>query len=642
MTNWHLLAMNDEIGVSNDDFVRWSRGKIAASLECFMRKFFKYISLAVLSFVLLGGAVALHTWYAKPLFIDWFYTRSTFKAVLDEPEWLTGLRILEPFGIRGHNAKFGDSSLAGDERRLRDAIDTRETFKRYSSAVLKGQAAISHAVFDYSLNERVEDAKWRLHHFPITQLQGAHTGLLSLMTQQQQINDATDAEHYIARLNAFPLKMQQLVEQIDVRTQRGIVPPKFAVDKALAQIDAIIAQNGEANPLYTSFVEKIDKLGSMKSDIAQRDALKVRVRTAIDATVLPSYQVLRQTFRALQKVATKNDGAWSLPDGAAFYQSAIKSHTTTDMTADVLHDIGVKDVARIGAEMDALLAAIDSTQATRAEKIKRITNDPKRRYPDTDAGREAVLKDYQRIIDEISGGIDSAFRLKPKVGVVVKRVPTFAEKGSAAAYYESPPLDGSAPGVFYANLFDVNATPRHAMRTLAYHEATPGHHFQIAIAQHVDGLPLFRTLLGFTAYDEGWALYAEQLAWELGFQKDPYDNLGRLQDEMLRAVRLVVDTGIHAKRWTREQAIAYMDAETGMVESEVVAEIERYFVDPGQALAYKVGMFKILELRERAKAKLGSKFDLRDFHDVVLGNGSMPLTVLERVVNDYVSAKQTS
>jgi uncharacterized protein (DUF885 family) len=607
-----------------------------------MRKFFKYLSIALLSAVFLGGALALHTWYAKPLFIDWFYTRTFFKLLLEEPEWLTSMRILEPFGIRGHNAKLGDSSTAADDQRMAQGLETLATFKKYSSADLKGQAAISHAVFEYAVTQRVDDAKWRWHHHPITQLQGAHTWLPSLMTQQQQINDATDAEHYIARLGEFPRKMQQIAEQIEARKTRGIVPPKFAVDKALAQIDGLVAQSGEISPLYKSFVEKIDKADTLKGDAARRDALKARARAAIDASVIPAYQALQKTFRALQLAATRNDGAWSLPDGAAFYQSAIKSHTTTEMSADTLHDLGLKDVARIGAEMDALLAKIDPASGTRVEKIKRIIDDPKRRYPDTDAGREAVLKDYQTIIDEISAGIDSVFRMKPKVGVVVKRVPTFSEKGSAAAYYEAPPLDGSAPGVFYANLFDVNATPRHAMRTLAYHEATPGHHFQIVIAQHVEGLPLFRSQLGFTAYDEGWALYAERLAWELGFQKDPYDNLGRLQDEMLRAVRLVVDTGIHAKRWNREQAIAYMVNETGMVETEVVSEIERYFVDPGQALAYKVGMFKILELRERAKSKLGGKFDLRDFHDVVLGNGSMPLTVLERVVDEYIASKHKS
>jgi uncharacterized protein (DUF885 family) len=334
--------------------------------------------------------------------------------------------------------------------------------------------------------------------------------------------------------------------------------------------------------------------------------------------------------------AKENNGAWSQPNGAAYYQKAIEWHTTTTATADQLHALGLAEVARIGREMDAVLATISPAAGSRAEKIKRIILDPSRRYPDTEAGREAVLRDYQTMIDEISANLKTSFHRMPSVGVVVKRVPKFAELGAPAAYYESPPLDKSAPGVFFANLADVNATPKHAMRTLAYHEAIPGHHLQTAIAQSIEGLPFFRSIVAFTAYDEGWALYTERLAWELGFHKDPFDNLGRLQDEMLRAVRLVVDTGIHAKRWTREQAIAYMVAEIGMVESEAVIEVERYFVDPGQALAYTVGMNKILELRERAKTKLGTKFDLRDFHDVVLNNGSMPLTVLEQVIDDYI------
>jgi uncharacterized protein (DUF885 family) len=607
-----------------------------------MRVLLRYLFIALSGVVLVGVSLALHTWYAKPLSIDWFYTRSFAKFVLDEPELLTSLRLFERFGIRGHNAKLGDSSIAADEERNALLNETLATLRKYSTDGLVGQAAISHAIFDYSMKQRVDAHRWRWHSFPVTQLGGVHTWLPSLMIQQQRIDDATDATHYVARLNAFPLKMEQMAAQIEARQLRGIVPPKFAVDKTLAQLDAFIGQSGEQNPLYIGFADKLGKVSDNKIDAAKKNAFKLDAKAAIDRAVIPAFQLLQRRFVALQKVATKNDGAWSLPDGAAYYQYAIEAHTTTAMSAEALHELGRSDVARIGAEMDAILSVVEPAPGTRAEKIKRILDDPKRRYEDSDAGRAAVLNDYQRIIDEIAGSIDSAFRQKPSVGVVVKRVPEFAQQGAPAAYYESPPLDRSAPGIFFANLHNVNSTPKHGMRTLAYHEAIPGHHYQTAIAQHIEGLPMFRSFVSFTAYDEGWALYAERLAWELGFQKDPHDNLGRLQDEMLRAVRLVVDTGIHAKRWSREEAIAFMVAQSGMLESEVVIEVERYFVDPGQALAYKVGMFKILELRDRAKNKLGSRFDVRDFHDVVIGNGSMPLDVLERVVDEYIVARQNS
>jgi uncharacterized protein (DUF885 family) len=250
------------------------------------------------------------------------------------------------------------------------------------------------------------------------------------------------------------------------------------------------------------------------------------------------------------------------------------------------------------------------------------------------------LKDYQAIIDEIAAGLGPWFHSQPKAKVVVERVPALSEKTAAFAYYNNPALDGSKPGVFYANLRKVDEIGKFGMRTLAYHEAIPGHHTQVSTALEIKGVPMFRRMVPFTAYSEGWALYAEQLAWEAGFQKNPLDNLGRLQAEMFRAVRLVVDTGIHAKRWSREQAIAYMIENTGMPEIEVVAEVERYFVMPGQALAYKVGMIKILQLREKAKAALGAKFDIRDFHDAVLKNGGMPLSVLETVIDEYIAAKK--
>ena len=258
-------------------------------------------------------------------------------------------------------------------------------------------------------------------------------------------------------------------------------------------------------------------------------------------------------------------------------------------------------------------------------------------YPDTDAGRAAIIADFTRIIEEVDAGIGEHFNVRPKMGVKVERVPEFREKTAPGAYYNPPAFDGSRPGIFYINLRNTAEVARFGMRTLAYHEAIPGHHFQTTIQQELTGVPTFRKMLPFTAFSEGWALYTEQLAWELGFQDRPLDNLGRLQGEMMRAVRLVVDTGMHDKRWTREQAIAYMLEKTGMPETDVVAEIERYLVMPGQALAYKVGMQKILELRERAKSKLGDDFDLAAFHDLVLTGGDLPLALLEARVDAWIA-----
>ena len=604
------------------------------------RTVLKVIATGLAVILVVGAALAAHTWYGKPLSLNWFYTRSFARFALDNPELLTSLRILEPLGIRGHNARLSDASLAKEERTFAWLRDERAILASYDVSALRGQDKLSYDIFAYYLDDQIKGERWRFHSYPVNQMQGVQTWVPHLLTQQQQINDATDAEHYIGRLNEIPRVFAQVIESLKARESRGMLPPKFAVDKVLQQIADFSKPAPRDNLLVSNLRDKLAKLPADRIDEATRQGLLARAESAIGDRVLPAYQSLRDYFLSLQAKPLRNDGVWSLPDGAAYYQRRIESNTTTAMTAQQIHALGLSEVARVGAAMDAILTQAGYTRGSRAERIAELGKTPAQRYPDSDEGRAQILKDYQRIIDEMIAGLDVAFRTKPAARVDVKRMPAFTEAGMPGAYYSQPPMDGSAPGTFYANLRDVAETPRYVMRTLAYHEAVPGHHLQTAIAQEIQGLPLFRSLVPFTAYDEGWALYAEHLAWELGYQKDPLDNLGRLRDEMLRAVRLVVDTGLHSERWTREQAIAYMMRETGMGEAETVTEIERYLVDPGQALAYKVGMLKILELREKARTALGARFDIRDFHDQVLTNGAMPLTVLEQVIDAYIAQKR--
>jgi uncharacterized protein (DUF885 family) len=605
-----------------------------------MKRAFKWIGIALLTLLLLAAALAAHTWYAKPLSINWFYTRVFAQFSLDNPELLTRLRMLEGMGLRGHNAKLSDSSPADTERAAARWRANLETLRSYDAGSYSGQDRLSYDILDYFLDSVVRGEPWRYHNFPVNQLFGIQSELPNMMTTSQQVNDATDAEHYLARLALYPRKFDEVIESLKVRESRNIIPPKFVVDKVSGQIAEFVATGAAGNALVTSFKTKLDKIPAEKMDAAAREALVKRAEESVAANVIPAYKNLAAYIDTLKAKATTNNGAWSLPDGDKFYQYQVESQTTTRMKAEELHELGLKEVTRIGAEMDAILDAAGYKQATRAARIDALSKSPSQMYPATDAGRAQILKDYQAIIDEIAGKLDPMFATKPKAKVVVERVPAISEKTSAFAYYNGPAFDGSKPGVFYVNLRKPDEIARFGMRTLSYHEAIPGHHLQNTIAQELKGLPIFRKLVPFTAYGEGWALYAERLAWENGFEKDPLDNLGRLQAEMFRAVRLVVDTGIHAKRWTREQAIDYMIANTGMPEAEVVAEIERYFVMPGQALAYKVGMMKILQLREKAKTALGAKFDIREFHDAVLKNGGMPLDVLERVVDAYVARKR--
>jgi uncharacterized protein (DUF885 family) len=407
-------------------------------------------------------------------------------------------------------------------------------------------------------------------------------------------------------------------------------------------MQAFVAADPKQNILYTSLVDKFAELKKDEITQAQQKLFLKKTETAIRDKVYPAYGKFISYYQQLLPKTQGNRGVWALPDGEALYAYLVRMHTTTDMTPEQVHQLGLSEVARIEAEMDAILRTEGLTEGSVGARMQILAKRPDQLYPDTDAGRTQIINDFQNIINEIDKGLTPYFNIRPKLGVEVERVPEFREQTAPGAYYNPPAFDGSRPGVFYINLRNTDEVAKFGMRTLAYHEAIPGHHFQIAIQQELQGVPTFRKVLPFTAFAEGWALYSERLAWEAGYQKNPLDNLGRLQAEMFRAVRLVVDTGMHSKQWTREQAIAYMMDKTGMPETDVTAEIERYLVMPGQALAYKVGMNKILELRERAKTELGPKFDIKAFHDVVLTGGSMPLALLEQRVDAWIEKEKSA
>jgi uncharacterized protein (DUF885 family) len=466
---------------------------------------------------------------------------------------------------------------------------------------------------------------------------GVQSSLPSFMTDVHQVTNATEAKDYIKRLDKFPLKFDQVIEGLKDRESKGLVPPQFTVEKVISQMEGFIGPPAKQHALYTTFKEKLDKVPADAIDEGERTRLLDKVAASIEHSVYPSYRKLIDYFVALKPKAQGNYGAWHMPGGDAYYAWAIRSHTTTDMSAEQIHKIGLDEVARVSGEMDAILRERGLVDGTVGDRVRQITKDPEQLFPDTPEGKKALIAQFQAILDDINGKLGPAFDARPKLGVEVRPVPEYSQATAPGAYYETGSFDGTRPGVFYANLRNVDEMPKFAMRTLAYHEGIPGHHFQLTIAQELKGVPFFRRVLPFTAYAEGWALYAERLAWELGFEADPLDNLGRLRDEMMRCVRLVVDTGIHSKHWTREEAIKYMLDNTGMVETDVTAEIERYFVAPGQALGYKVGMLKILELREKAKQALGPKFDIRQFHNEVLTHGALPMVLLERVIDEWIA-----
>lgn len=602
-----------------------------------LRWFFRLILLALLATILLVA----HTLIFKPLKPNWFYERVFLEFGIQDPQMLSSMRML-PSWMDWYSDDLTDQSLAQEKKMQAKLKQDLATLQQYDRKSMNEADALNYDMLNYFLEIQAEGEKFAHHNYPLNQLFGIQNEFPTFMATQHPVESVKDAENYLARLNKAPEMASQVMEGLLVREQEKILPPTFVVEKVLKEMRAFVAVPPKQNILYSSLSEKFSELKKNEISTEQQKQLLAETETAIREKVYPAYAKFISYYETLQPKTTGNHGVWALPDGDAFYAYSVKMHTTTDMTPEQVHQLGLSEVARIEAEMDAILRAEGLTMGSVGARMQGISKRLDQLYPDTDAGRTQIINDFQTIINDINKGLAPYFNSRPKMGVDVERVPEFREKTAPGAYYNPPAFDGSRPGVFYINLRNTAEVAKFGMRTLAYHEGIPGHHFQIALQQELTGVPTFRKVLPFTAYAEGWALYSERLAWEAGFQKAPLDNLGRLQAEMFRSVRLVVDTGMHYKHWTREQAIAYMLEKTGMPETDVVAEIERYLVMPGQALAYKVGMNKILELRERAKTELGTKFDIKAFHDVVLTGGSMPMALLEQRVDQWIVRQKSA
>jgi len=593
------------------------------------------LCVIVLILIVSGWWTAKLIWM-KPLNINHFHERVFIEFALKNPELLSQLRILERWGLGFHNNDLTDAS---DAFMLKVAKKTKKNLAILRSYERRSQSPaqlLSTDILDWYLDDVVRGQTFMYHRYPVDQLFGVQTELPLFMSTTHQINKKKDAKNYITRLSKFGVKFDQVLEGLKTREQKGIIPPRFVIERVLDEMRGFVGEDIHNNVLYTSFREKIEKVEDI--DDKDRQKLYLICEGEIKDTVYPAYQRLVSYFEYLEPIATTDDGVWRLPDGNAYYIHALRSHTTLDVTPEQVHSLGLKEVERIQNEMRIILDSLGYTGRNIAEYMKDFSKEERFLYPDTDSGKAQCLADYQAIIDDIDQNLPDIFDIPPKIDIAVERFPAFKEKTAPWARYEMPPLDGSRPGIFYVNLRNMNEIPKYEMKTTAYHETIPGHHSQFSIQRKMKGVPTFRKVVPFMAYIEGWGLYAEKLAWEYGFHKEPYSNLGRLQAELFRAVRLVVDTGIHHKRWTREDAIAYMEQNTGMPTGDVVTEIERYIVYPGQACAYKMGELKILELRDKAKSELGDKFNIKEFHNVILQDGAMPLDLLEKVVQEYIAS----
>jgi len=562
-----------------------------------------------------------------------FFEDTFNRDVMSSPVYQTYM------GIKKDYDKWDDGSEARVQKDHQQTKDDLVALNAINRDLLDDTTKVSYDLKKQDLEESIADFKWRYHNYPVNQMFGTHSMIPAFLINQHQISDVADAKAYISRLNGVTTVIDQLIKDLEVRADKGIIAPKFVfphvIDSSKNIIHGAPFEQGEDSTLLADFKRKVTALEIAQAD---KDALITDAEKALKAAVKPSYSKLINYLAQLEKRADDRDGAWKFPDGEAFYNNALARTTTTDLTAKEIHSIGLAEVSRIHDEMREIKEKVGFKGDLKAF-MQFMKTDKQFYLPNTEAGKQQYLDEATALIDNMKSRLDELFIVKPKADMIVKRVEAFREKAAGKAFYQQPAPDGSRPGIYYANLYDMEAMPTYQMEALAYHEGIPGHHMQIAISQELEGVPKFRKFGGYTAYIEGWGLYSELLPKEMGLYEDPYSDFGRLSMELWRACRLVVDTGIHEMKWTRQQGIDYYVNNTPNATSDGVKMVERHIVMPSQATAYKVGMLKILELREAAKVKLGDKFDIRQFHDIVLKNGAVPLNVLESFVDQWVADK---
>ncbi|MFI5371668.1 MAG: DUF885 domain-containing protein, partial [Candidatus Eisenbacteria bacterium] len=589
-------------------------------------------------------AVAALVWlvptlWFRPWQIDMFYARVFVGYLFRHPQLMSQLGLGDGTALDFHSGRLDDWSPAGERADEQQAARELRVLRGYARGRMSAETRLSADVLDWYLDDQVrQQERFPDHDYPLEQLQGFQIDLPNFMLNLHPLDNALEARRYLERVSRFGTAVDGTIERLKERETRGVYPPRWVLDRSLVEMRDFRNHPAAESPLVVSFTRRTAKTAGL--DSTERARLTTELTRLVTTVVDPAWDRLIAATEHARDRARDTDGVWALPDGDDYYAWCLRHYTTTDLSPDSVHALGLSEVARIQPLLRSLLDREGIHEPDFARAMHALRDQSRFRYPPGDSGRALILADYQAILDDASARCDTLFDVRPRARLEVHRMPEFRESGAAGAYYEDGSLDGKRPGVFSANLRDPRETSRTDMRTLAYHEGIPGHHFQVSIAQELKGVPFFRRVIPFTAYVEGWALYAEHLALEEGFHPTAADSIGALQAELFRATRLVVDTGIHRKRWPRERAIVYMLANTGMDSTEVVSEVERYVVWPGQACAYKVGELEIVALRERARAELGDRFDLKRFHDVVLTHGALPLTLLERVVDDWIAAER--
>ncbi len=542
--------------------------------------------------------------------------------------------------------RYGEWDDFSDAEAIRQYEETKQDLARLRVDIdyekLSEPSQVSYRIFEFLQERAIAGHPYRFHGYAFSTMNNPMTFPITFMQNIHRVDNVSDAEAYISRLNGLKVAGEQLMDGIDMAAERGIVPTSFSFDPVIEDARNVMKgapfdDSEEDSAILADFRGKVEAL---EVDDAEKERL---INEAIAALEGPFRNTVDQFITRVEDLRAQShgpNGVWALPDGKAYYENRVNFWTTEkDLTAKEIHKIGLKEVKRIRGEMKTIMAEV-GFDGSLTEFFGFLRTDPSNFFPNTPEGKQAYLDQSKAYIDSIYADVDKYFNILPKAPLEVRAVEEWREETAPIAFYNRPTPDGSRPGIYYTNLKDMTTKQKHEMETIAYHEGAPGHHFQIAIQQELTGVPMFQKFAFFGAYTEGWGLYAERLAKEEGRFTDPMQDFGRLQNEMLRAARLVVDTGVHSKKWSREKAIKYMLDNNPMTEEDATKEIERYIDLPGQALSYKIGMIKILELRDKAKTELGDDFDIRDFHDVVLKSGAVALPILEELIDAYIAEKK--
>ena len=602
-------------------------------------RLFKRLIVGALGLAVLAITGAAFWFWITPVGVNNYVNKVSLQLATDSPELLTRLGMIDNTVLDFHSGKLGDYTKAGEEESLEKLRKARAGLDDYGPEGLEGQELLTWKIAAWFFDDILRQSEREYSGYRITQLGGVTVNMPEFLTDAHAIIDRRSAERYVARLNEFGRVLRESQERVIDDREHGVVPPDFIIESALVGMRKFVEGGAAGNVLVTTLPERLAAVEEL--DEASRARLLQQAEDIVRDQVIPGYEGIIVLFEDMALTANHDAGIWRLPGGDAIYRDRLRSSTSTDYSADEIHDTGLKEVARIALEMHAIMDQQGIPEGPLAERVQVVMADPSQQFANTDAGRAEMI-DYLKDFDaKVMARAEEFFITIPPQPLEIVRVAPEREDGSPGGYYSAPALDGSRPGRFYINQKSTEDNPRWKLPTLMIHEGAPGHHFQISASQLIEDVPFLRRLSPFTAFTEGWALYSERIGkTDMGlYDDDPLGDLGRLQAEMFRAVRLVVDTGLHARRWSREQAIDYMVTNTGMTEAEVTREIERYAVIPGQATAYKTGQLAILDARARAEAALGERFDLREFHELVLMNGAMPLALLQEQVDVWTAAQ---